>query len=305
MPEQQLQRGTLYAIAAYVMWGIAPIYFAAVKTVPADEILMHRVIWSFLLVLGLVLAQRQWGQVQALLRQPKKLGLLFITATLIASNWLVFIWAVTNNHVIDASLGYYINPLFNVALGMLLLKERPGRFSLIAVALAAIGVLYQLFQYGSVPYLSLFLASTFGIYGLIRKQIKLQATTGLLVETALLLPFALLYWLLLDSPSANLAHNSLTINALLLAAGIVTTLPLLAFSAAAIRIPFYLLGMLQYIGPSLMLIMALTLFNESFKPEQIVTFGCIWAALVLMSIEGLQKAHTKRKANRSGRGLTP
>lgn len=295
MPEQQLQRGTLYAIAAYVMWGVAPLYFAAVKSVPADEILMHRVIWSFLLVMVLVIAQRQVAQVQQLLRQPKKLALLLLSSLLIASNWLVFIWAVTNDHVLDASLGYFINPLLNVALGLLLLNEKPGKLTLAAVAIAAVGVAYQIIQFGSVPYVSLFLAGTFGIYGLVRKQVKLQATTGLLVETGLLLPFAILYWCLLDSPSADLSNNSAATNTLLLSAGVVTTLPLLAFAAAAIRIPFYLLGMLQYIGPTLMLLMALFVFGEQFKPEQTMTFGCIWVALILMSVEGITKARAKRK----------
>ncbi|QIZ78100.1 EamA family transporter RarD [Ferrimonas lipolytica] len=299
MPQQEQRTGTLYAIAAYVMWGIAPLYFAAVKSIPADEIVMHRVIWSFGLVLALVLLQKQWGQVRTLLRRPKIIGLLFLSASVIACNWLVFIWAVTNDHVIDASLGYFINPLLNVALGVMLLSERPGKLSLVAVALAAIGVLYQLVQFGSVPYVSLFLASSFGIYGLIRKQIKVQATTGLLIETALLLPFALLYWSLIDTASGDMSSNPLNINLLLVLSGVVTTLPLLAFSAAAVRIPFYLLGMLQYIGPSLMLVMALTIFGEQFNPEQTVTFGCIWLALILMSAEALTKARARRKAKRS------
>ncbi|WP_028116556.1 EamA family transporter RarD [Ferrimonas senticii] len=293
MPQQR--QGVLFALAAYTMWGIAPLYFFAMKAVPADEILMHRILWSFLLVLGLVLLQGQWGQIRQLLKQPKKLAILTVSALVIASNWLGFIWAISNERVIDASLGYYINPLLNVALGMLVLKERPGKLSLVAIAVAATGVVLQLIQYGSVPLLSLFLASTFACYGLLRKRIQLQAATGLLIETALLLPLAVGYWYLLDTPTSNLANNSTTINTLLLAAGVVTTLPLLAFSAAATRIPFYLLGMLQYIGPTFMLLMALLVFNEPFKAEQTVTFGCIWAALVLMSIDAVLTAKRKRR----------
>ncbi len=300
MPDSPVRQGVIYAIAAYLMWGIAPIYFHAITDVPADEILMHRVFWSFWLVLALVKVSGQMGQIRALMAQPSKLGVLGVTSVLIAGNWLIFIWAVTHGHVLDASLGYYINPLLNVALGLLVLGERPSRVQWTAVVIAAIGVLMQLIQFGSVPWVSLALAGSFGAYGLLRKQVNLQATTGLLMETALLMPLALGYWWWLDSPSANLGNNPLSLNLLLIAAGIVTTLPLLAFAAAAVRIPFYLLGMLQYIGPSVMLLLALTLFGETMAPGQIWTFGFIWAALLLLSLDGLNRARRTRRQIRSG-----
>ncbi|MBY5993333.1 EamA family transporter RarD [Ferrimonas balearica] len=296
MPNTESRQGILYAISAYLMWGFAPIYFKAIATVSPDEILMHRVIWSFFLVIGLVVLGDKMGEVRALARQPRKLGILALTSLLVGTNWLLFIWAVANHHVLDASLGYFINPLFSVALGLLVLGERLGRLQLMAVGIAAVGVLVQLIQFGSVPWISLALAGTFGIYGLLRKQVNLQASTGLFVETAMMLPLALGYWLWLDSPTANLANNPLSLNLLLLAAGVVTTLPLLAFSAAAIRIPLYLLGMLQYIGPSIMFVMALTLFGESLSAPQLVTFGFIWAGLLLLSLDGIQKARRKRRA---------
>ncbi|SHI01998.1 EamA family transporter RarD [Ferrimonas marina] len=287
------RQGVLYAVAAYLMWGFAPLYFHAIAAVPADEVLMHRIIWSFGLVALLVWLQGQGNEVRQLLRQPRKLALLGLTAILVASNWLIFIWAVTHDHLLDASLGYFINPLLNVALGMLVLGERPARLQLVAVAVAAAGVVIQLVQFGSVPWISLALAGTFGCYGLLRKQVNLKASTGLLVETALLLPLALGYWWWLDSETAQLANNTLSLNLLLISAGVVTTLPLLAFAAAAVRIPFYLLGMLQYIGPSLMFIMALTLFNEQLDPAQLSTFAAIWCALVLLSIDGVRSARRR------------
>ncbi|GAA5186973.1 EamA family transporter RarD [Ferrimonas gelatinilytica] len=304
MPDNSVRQGVIYAIAAYLMWGIAPIYFHAITEVPADEILMHRVFWSFWLVLMMVKVGGQMGQIRALMAQPKKLGILALTSVLIAGNWLIFIWAVTNGHVLDASLGYYINPLLNVALGLLVLGERPTRVQWAAVIIAAIGVLVQLVQFGSVPWISLALAGSFGAYGLLRKQVNLQATTGLLMETALLLPLALVYWFWLDSPTANFGNNTMSLNLLLIAAGVVTTLPLLAFAGAAVRIPFYLLGMLQYIGPSVMLLLALTLFGESMAPGQIWTFGFIWAALLLLSLDALNRARQHRRARRQTRSGT-
>lgn len=305
MPNTDARKGTLYAISAYLMWGFAPLYFKAIASVSPDEILMHRVIWSFFLVSGLVWFGGRMGEVRAVLREPKKLGILTLTALLVGANWLIFIWAVANDHVLDASLGYFINPLLSVALGMLVLGERLGRLQLLAVVIATLGVAVQLIQFGSVPWISLALAGSFGIYGLLRKQINLQASTGLLVETAILLPLALVYWAWLDTPTSDFGSNPLSLNLLLVAAGIVTTLPLLAFSAAAIRIPLYLLGMLQYIGPSIMFVMALTLFGETLSAPQLLTFGFIWSALLLLSFDGIKKARQKRRARKqAARDLT-
>ncbi|MFI3246654.1 MAG: EamA family transporter RarD [Ferrimonas sp.] len=294
MSQAQLQQGIGCAIAAYVMWGIAPLYFYAVKAVPSDEILMHRIIWSFGLMLALVLLQRQWGNVRATLKQPKVLGWLLVSALVVASNWLTYIWAVTHGRIIDASLGYYINPLINIAFGTILFREQLGKLSLLAVLLASFGVLVQLFQYGSLPLISLYLASSFAIYGVIRKRLPVPASTGLLIETAWLLPMAVGYWLWLATPTSDFFSNSSSLNALLLASGVVTTLPLLAYGFAARRIPFYLLGMLQYIGPTIMLLMGLWLFGEQMQPEQRITFGFIWAALLLMSLEALWKVRQQR-----------
>jgi chloramphenicol-sensitive protein RarD len=223
-----------------------------------------------------------FSRLRLILKQPKQLLILLITSILIAANWLIFIWAVNNDHMLDASLGYFINPLFNVLLGMVFLGERLRKLQWVAVALASIGVLVQLISFGSIPLLSLALAASFGFYGLLRKKVNIDAKSGLLVETAILLPIALGYlFITLDSSTTSMLTNTLDLNLLLVAAGIVTTIPLLCFAGSAVRIPFSILGFFQYIGPSIMFILAVKLFNEPFDIEKGITFGFIWGALVI------------------------
>ncbi|KLV07804.1 chloramphenical resistance permease RarD [Photobacterium aquae] len=291
---QETQRGVILALAAYTMWGIAPIYFKALQHVSAPEILSHRVIWSVLFLAILLQASRGWGKVRHVLSRPRTLLLLAATATLIGGNWLIFIWAVNNNFMLNASLGYYINPLLNVLLGMLFLGERLRPLQWVAVMLAVAGVAVQLIQFGSLPWIALALASSFGFYGLLRKKINLDAQTGLFMETCLLLPIATIYVLwIADSPTADWGHNPLSTNLLLVAAGIVTTLPLLCFTGAATKLKLSTLGFFQYIGPSLMFILAIALYGESLTADKVYTFGFIWAALVLFSIDGLRSRRTK------------
>nr|WP_095506763.1 EamA family transporter RarD [Paraferrimonas sedimenticola] len=294
------RQGILFAIAAYVMWGIAPIYFKQLGQVPADEILMHRVIWSFWLVIAIVALQRNFGRVRALAKQPKNLMVLCFTSVVIAANWLIFIWAINNDYLLEASLGYYINPLLNVLLGVLFLGERLRKPQLLAVAVAATGVAIPLISHGNIPYVALALAGTFGIYGLLRKKLPVDASTGLLSETAVLMPFALAYWVwFTDSPSANLMTNTTELNLLLLAAGVVTTLPLLCFAAAASRIPLYMVGFIQYIGPSLMFVLAVGLYGEPLTDEKIITFAFIWSALAIFTWDLIRHARRKRKARKA------
>jgi len=299
MEKTEFKQGVIYALAAYVMWGFAPLYFKLLDQVPAAEILMHRIIWSFVLLFFLVLASGQLEQVLLLLKKPKKLAILLVTAVLVAFNWLVFIWAVNSDQILEASLGYFINPLLNVALGVVFLKERLPRLQLFAVALAACGVLIQLLVFGSIPWVSLVLAGSFGVYGLIKKKVQLKAITGLFVETAILLPLALLYWLQLDSASSDLSDNTLTLNITLICAGVITSLPLLAFAAAAVRIPYYMMGLFQYIGPSMMFVMAITLFGEVLDATKLTTFAFIWLALMIF-VYDIWRQSKKRKAIESG-----
>ncbi|MGL5040791.1 MAG: EamA family transporter RarD [Aeromonas sp.] len=293
MPQQIQRQGVICALCAYTLWGIAPIYFKTIAAVPAAEILTHRMIWSCLLLLVLTLVSRQWHKVQKILRQPKVLVTLLFTSVMIAGNWLLFIWAINNGHMLDASLGYYINPLFNVLLGMLFLSEKLRRLQWLAVALAFAGVAIQLIAFGSLPWIALVLASSFAMYGLIRKKLALDALTGLLIETMIMLPPAAIYlWGFADSPTSHLSANDWHLNLLLIAAGAITTVPLLCFTAAATRLKLSTLGFFQYIGPSLMFILAVTLYGEELAIDKQLTFACIWSALVLFTFDGLRQGRS-------------
>lgn len=286
--EQQSRQGVLLAIGAYTMWGIAPIYFKAISQVSPLEILSHRVVWSFVLLTVLLHFGRRWRGVRDVNRSKSKMLYLISTALLVGVNWLIFIWAVNSNHMLDASLGYYINPLLNVVLGMLFLGERLRKLQWFAVALATCGVAVQLIAFGSVPMVAIALAFTFGLYGLLRKKVSLDAQTGLFIETLVMLPAAAIYLLwIADSPTSDFALNSLTLNILLIAAGIVTTLPLLCFTGAATRLKLSTLGFFQYIGPSLMFLLAVLVYGETFTTDKAITFAFIWGALVVFSFDGL------------------
>ncbi|CAI1084137.1 EamA family transporter RarD [Serratia liquefaciens] len=293
MDAQQTRQGIFFALAAYFIWGIAPAYFKLIQQVPADEILTHRVIWSFFFMLALITLGRNWSQVRAACHNRKRLLLLAVTAVLIGGNWLLFIWAVNNHHMLEASLGYFINPLVNVLLGMLFLGERFRRMQWLAVVLAFAGVLIQLWQFGSLPIIGLGLAFSFAFYGLLRKKIAIDAQTGMLIETLWLLPVAAAYlFLFADSPTSHLSANPWSLNLLLVAAGIVTTVPLLFFTAAATRLRLSTLGFFQYLGPTLMFLLAVTFYGETVGQDKLVTFGFIWAALLLFILDAL---YTQRK----------
>ncbi len=299
--QQHVQRqGVIYALCAYTLWGLAPIYFKTIAAVPAAEILTHRMIWSCALLMVLTLLGRQWHKVQAVLRQPKVLLTLAFTSITVGGNWLLFIWAINNGHMLDASLGYYINPLFNVLLGMLFLSEKLRRLQWWAVGLAAIGVAIQIIAFGSLPWIALVLASSFAIYGLIRKKLALDALTGLLIETLIMLPPAAIYlWGFADSPTSHLTQNDWHLNLLLIAAGAVTTAPLLCFTAAATRLKLSTLGFFQYIGPSLMFILAVTFYGEALALDKMITFAFIWSALVLFSLDGLRSGKRRQAAEQA------
>ncbi|WP_162063597.1 EamA family transporter RarD [Vibrio taketomensis] len=295
--QQRARQGVLLAIGAYTMWGIAPIYFKQLAGVPALEILSHRVVWSFLLLALLLHFGRHWGSVRDVFRDKRKMVYLTSSAILIGFNWLLFIWAVNANHMLDASLGYYINPLINVLLGMLFLGERLRALQWVAVALAAGGVLIQLIAFGSVPLVAIGLACSFGFYGLLRKKVSVGAQTGLFVETLVLAPAALIYLLwIADSPSAHFTQNPITLNLLLFSAGIITTLPLLCFTGAATRLKLSTLGFFQYIGPSLMFLLAVLVYGEAFTVDKALTFVFIWGALIVFSFDGLRNNRRSKKA---------
>ncbi len=295
-PEEQTnaKKGVLLAIGAYTMWGIAPIYFKTITFVPALEILSHRVIWSFFFLAIIIHFSHQWRNVVSIFQSKSKMLYLIATALLIGGNWLIFIWAINANHMLDASLGYYINPLINVVFGMLFLGERLRKLQWFAVGLAAIGVAIQIVVFGSVPVVAFSLALSFAFYGLLRKKVSVNGQTGLFIETLVLLPIAFIYltWFA-NSATSSMADNDLHLNILLISAGIVTTLPLLCFTGAATKLKLSTLGFFQYIGPSLMFLLAVLIYGESFSTDKAITFVFIWGALVVFSYDGLTQGRKR------------
>ena len=294
-PTNAAQVGVLCAIAAYSMWGVAPVYFKQLMVLPAPEILMHRVIWSVVLLLGLIAGLKQWNKVIAAFKNKRVMQILLVAGLLLGANWLLFIWAINNDHILDASLGYYINPLINVFLGRLFLQERLRPFQRVAVGLAVIGVAILVFSYGQVPWIALVLAGSFSVYGLLRKQVAVDSLPGLFIETLLLSPLAVAYWVFFGSQYSNLFKNDTSLNVFILAAGIVTTAPLLCFTAAARRIMYSTLGFFQYIGPTLMFVLAVYLYGEPLEEARLVTFGFVWVALLLFSVDSLVHFRQQRK----------
>lgn len=297
MDAKQTRQGVLFALAAYFIWGIAPAYFKLIYYVPADEILTHRVIWSFFFMVALISLSRQWSSVKKLFSTPKKVIALALSALLVGGNWLLFIWSVNNHHLLEASLGYFINPLVNILLGMVFLGERFRRMQWLAVLLAACGVLVQLWTFGSLPVIALGLAFSFAFYGLVRKKIAVDAQTGMLMETLWLLPVAAIYLFgFANSATSHMGNNPWTLNLLLMAAGVVTTIPLLCFTAAATRLRLSTLGFFQYIGPTLMFLLAVLFYGEVPGPDKMVTFGFIWLALAIFVMDAVYTQRRTRNA---------
>ncbi|MDN3554169.1 EamA family transporter RarD [Halomonas almeriensis] len=276
-------KGVGFGLAAYLMWGCFPLFFALFEGVPAYEVLIHRVLWSCVFLMGLVTLMRRWSPVIAALRHPGRLGRVLACAILIAVNWGLYIYAVESRQVLQASLGYFLTPLINVLLGMIVLRERMLPLQGIAVALAGIAITIQLVMLGEMPWITLVLAFSFGTYGLLRKQVPLDGLSGLLVETLMLMPLGLLAlaWLSQLGVSHFLTDQRHTL--LLIASGVITALPLLAFAGAARRLQLGTLGFLMYLNPSIQFLIALLVFEEPLVPTQLVTFLLIWGGLALYS----------------------
>lgn len=291
-----MNRGIAYACAAYVLWGVFPVYFKALAAVPPLEILGHRIVWSLTVCALLLLALRRLRWLADLRRQPRVLLWFTASAVTVGVNWFVYIWAVTAGRVVDASLGYFINPLVNVLIGALLLHERLRAGQWLAVGVAGAGVLWLTVQAGSLPWIGLVLAISWGVYGLLRKTAALGAIEGLTLETVVLLPLAAayLFWLAQAGASSFAAGDAAT-RLLLAAAGPITALPLLLFAAGARRIPFSTLGVLQYISPSLQLLIGVWLYGEPFA-ERAPGYALIWIALALFTAESLLQGWRARAA---------
>ena len=286
-----MNSGVLYAALAYTAWGLFPVFFKQLGNVNAFEVVLHRMVWSLVFLMGVLVVLRRWTWLREVARQPRVLAAFALSAVLLSANWSVYVWAVQNAHVVDASLGYFILPLVNVAFGFAFLHERPRPVQWLAVAMAAAGVVWLTLQAGRLPWVALVLAATFGVYGLLRKVATLGALEGLTLETMLLAPFAvgLLAWWAWHGQGALVQGNASTLGWLLLA-GPLTAIPLLLFAAGARRIPMATLGILQYISPSLQMLLGVWLYGEPFDPARALGFYLIWLALVVYSLDGLWRS---------------
>ncbi|MCK8601610.1 EamA family transporter RarD [Desulfoferrobacter suflitae] len=284
----QSPKGLVCATSAFLIWGASPVYWKTLTAIPAFEILMHRIVWSFLFVLPLVLLQQRAGEFKQVLRTPRILLILVATTFFVSCNWLIFIWAVNSGYVLQTSLGYYINPLFSVLLGMVFLRERLRPLQILALLLAAAGVAYMTLSLGVFPWIALSLAACFGLYGLIRKVAPVGPLIGLTVETLILTPFALGYLIYLYHLGGGaFLRLGLTIDLLLMASALVTALPLLLFNLGAKELHLSTLGFLQYIVPSCFFLFAVFVFLEPISGAQVWTFIFIWTALAMYSADSV------------------
>jgi len=287
--------GLAAAVGAFVIWGLFPLYLKPMAEVPALQIMAHRVVWCCLLVFAWLAVRGELGAVRTALADPASRLRLAASATLISINWLLYVWAVNNGHTVEASLGYFINPLLNVVLGVVILHERLNRAQWLAVGLAAIGVLYLTVATAHPPWIALALAASFGTYGLIRKVVKVESVPGLATETLLLAPLAVAFlaWCEVRGVGA-LGHASAGVNALLVGSGLITALPLALFAYGARLIPYSTIGIVQYIGPTLQFLIGVFVFHEAFTAERAVGFVMIWSALAIYAADGAYRTRRRR-----------
>jgi chloramphenicol-sensitive protein RarD len=282
-----MHSGLLSAALAYIIWGLFPLYFHQLRDVNAFEVVLHRSLWSLLFMLGLLALKHRWQPVVQALRQPRTLAVFAASALLLSGNWLIYVWAVHSHRVIEASLGYFINPLFNVLLGVLVLHERPRPLQWAALGLAMLGVVGMAWVSGAAPWVSLALALTFGLYGLLKKLAPLGAQDGLALETLILAPLVIPALVWFASQGGDTAHATPATWLWLLAAGPLTAVPLLLFAYGAQRITLSTLGLLQYLGPTLQFAIGLWVFHEPMQPARLAGFAVIWLALLVYSGESL------------------
>lgn len=283
-----MNKGYTAALAAYIVWGVSPIYWKIVSQIPALEILSMRIFWSVPFLLLVFWFRKDFSAFRQVRNNPGKYKVFLLSPFLLGTNWLVWIWSVNNNHVVDASLGYFINPLVNVALGVIFLHERLRRIQWLALGLALIGVLYLTINYGQFPWIALTLAGSFGLYGYIRKTARLGATDGLAIEVlVLILPALGLMWYLNSSGGLAIAGLDLSMHAWLSLAGVITVFTLVVFAFGARKIPYSTLGFIQYVAPTLQFILGIYLYAEGFSVNKLIGFGFIWTALIIYSFENL------------------
>jgi chloramphenicol-sensitive protein RarD len=291
-----MNRGVGYAIGAYTLWGVLPIYWKLIHSVPALEIISHRVIWSFVFVILIILISGRFADFKESIRDRKNIRPFILTAILLSINWFTYIWAVNAGYIVESSLGYFINPLVSVLLGVVFMKEKLRVWQWVSVALALVGIAYLTWRYGSLPWIGLTLAFSFAFYGLVKKKATLNSLQGITVETGIMGIPAIGYLLFLEATGKGAFGNQPPwVLVMLILAGVVTGLPLMMFSAAARLIPLSTLGFLQYIAPTMQFFIGVLIYREPFSPDRLVGFGVIWVALLIFSFEGF---FARRQATR-------
>lgn len=282
------KKGVIYAAASYTLWGILPAYWKLIDNVFSMEILANRILWAFVFVSLIITYNKQWEEIKSALLDKKQVFYIFISSILITINWGLYIWTVNSDRILDASLGYYINPLFVSVIAVVFFKEKLDRYKVTALALAFIGVIILTIQYGKFPWVSIALAVSFGLYGAMKKFVKANSITGLALETAIITPFTIIYIAFRQiSGQGAFGREPLGVILLLMGAGIVTAIPLLLFAKGAKRIPLTTLGFTQYISPTISLILGVFVYNESFNAAHMISFCFIWLGLVVYSISQL------------------
>jgi chloramphenicol-sensitive protein RarD len=281
-----MSKGVWNGLAAYALWGFFPIYWKLLHEVSALEVIGHRISWSFLLLIVVILLTRQWKNFRTAALSPKVVGIYFLAGVLLTINWLIYVWGVNSGFIVETSLGYFINPLISVLLGVLFLRERLRSMQWVAVALAAAGVLYLTLTYGRPPWIALSLAASFGTYGLVKKLAPLGSLYGLTLETALVFPMALIYLVFMGTTGTGaFLHQGVLIDILLIGTGAVTSIPLLMFASAARQIPLTMIGILQYIAPTLQFLIGVFLYHEPFDQSRFIGFSLVWLALIIFWVE--------------------
>lgn len=288
-----MNKGIWYGIGAYVLWGFFPIYWKFLHVVPALQVIGHRIGWSFAVLLVYILATRQWQEFRSVAFNMKTILMYAVAGILLSINWLIYVWGVNAGFIVETSLGYFINPLLSVLMGVIFLRERLRPTQWIPVVIAAIGVIYLTTVYGRLPWIALSLALSFGFYGLVKKLAPLGSLYGLTLETGIVFPIALIYLVFLQAKGAGaFLHSGSTVDLFLMGAGIVTTIPLLMFASAAKQIPLTMVGILQYIAPTLQFLIGVFVYKEPFDQAHLIGFGIVWVALVIFWVENFTAHRT-------------
>ena len=283
-----MNKGIWYGIAAYAMWGFFPIYWKLLHEVPALQLLGHRIVWSFLLLLAFIFITKRWKDFRSAAFNGKTLRIYTVAGVLLSLNWLIYVWGVNAGFIVETSLGYFINPLLSVLFGVIFLREKLRPMQWLPVIIAAIGVTYLTVTYGRLPWIALSLAVTFGLYGLVKKLSPLGSVFGLTLETGIVFPIAIIYLTVLQAGgSGAFLHDGTTVDLLLVGAGIVTTIPLLMFASAAKQIPLNMIGVLQYFAPTIQFLIGVFIYREPFDHTRLIGFSIVWLALIIFWVENL------------------